>query len=279
MMPGQMKTIAFDNSRLTDLAGFSYSYSRLVNLSLVMLVLMLLNACATTENSKAFRIADVNLKLGIGYFRQGRLDDSLKVLRKALDAKYDYADVHSVLAMVYEKMFMVDEAEDFYRSAIDLQSDKGGVYNNYGGFLCRQKKYADADYYFRKALQFPRYESPEQVYENAGLCQARVPDVKKAEQYFRKALDINPRLSRALLGMAKIMFEKKSFLSTRAYLQRYEQVSKHNSQSLLIGINVERNLGDSTAANRYAKQLRSEFPDSAEFKQWLNEASQGETTP
>ena len=247
----------------------------------VLILLLLLHGCAMTDvkNTKEFQIADVNLKLGIGYMEQDRLDDALRVLRKALAAKNDYADVHSVIAIVYERMFMPDEAEDHYRSAVSLQSDDGAVYNNYGGFLCRQKKYRDADYYFRKALSFPRYPTPELVYENAGLCAARIPDMPKAEEYFRKALDLNPSLSNSLLGMAKIMYEKKRYLSTRGYLQRFEEVTRHNSESLFLGIQAERKLGDESAEKRYAKLLRSDYPDSPEFKQWLNEASQGETTP
>lgn len=243
------------------------------------LCILTLAACAVNTDSRAYRIADVNLKLGIGYLEQNNLRDARRVLEKALESYYNHGEVHSVLAVVYEKLYMFDEAGSLYESAISLQSDNGAVYNNYGGFLCRQKKFKDADYYFRKAMKFRAYEALGQVYENAGICQSRINNSEQAEQYFREALKIHPKLAHSLLGMAKIMFGKKHYLSTRAYLQRYEEVSKHNSQSLFLGIQVERHLGDPVAENRYAKLLRSEFPDSQEYKQWLNASSQGDITP
>jgi len=249
---------------------------------LIMLSLVLtLAACSVMDpkETKEFKIADVNLKLGMGYLEQNRLDDALRVLLKALRAKSDYGDVHTVLAVVYDRLYKYDEAEDHYTSAVSLQPEKVDVYNNYGGFLCRQGNFEDAEYYFKKALEFRRNDIREQVYENAGICAAQVPDLKKAEEYFRKALQINAELPKSLLGMANIMFSKQRYLSVRAYLQRFEAVSQPNPQSLLLGIQAERKLGDAKAEQRYASSLRAGFPKSREFNQWLNETSQGDTTP
>lgn len=249
---------------------------RVVKALLVLFISMvLLNACAFMtggKEDKNFQIADTNLQLGIGYMRQGRYEDALEKLNKAVHAKPDYADVHSALALVYEHMQEYDKADHHYYRALHLDPENGAHFNNYGAFLCRRGKFKKADTYFVKAINMPRYKTPELALENAGACAKQIPDREKAEEYLRKALSINPKLPLALSEMADLMYQKKNYMSTRAYLQRFGEVSKkYTPRSLWLGIQTERMLGDDQAEARYAKLLQSYYPDSLEFKRWLEE--------
>lgn len=244
------------------------------SLLVLLLMLLLMSACASTtavEDDRDFKIADTNLRLGIGYMRQGKYEDALEKLQKAYSAKPDYADVHGALALVYESLLEYKKADRHYREAIDLNPENGGFYNNYGGFLCRRGKYKEADKYFVKAIETRRYKTPEQALENAGACAILIPDLEKAEIYLRRALSINDKLPLALSQMADLMFRKENYMSARAYLQRYEEVSQHTAESLWLGIRTERKLGDKEAEAHYAKLLQSQYPDSLEFKRWLEE--------
>ena len=245
-------------------------------LVVVLPILILMNGCAIisgvqAEEDRDTKIAETNLSLGIGYMKQGKLDDALEKLLKAEDAKPGDAAVHSVLALVYDQMQEYDKADRHYRRAIDLNAEEGGYYNNYGAFLCRHGKYQEADKYFNKAVNTLRYKTPESALENAGVCAAQIPNAEKAEDYLRKALSINDKLPVALAEMADLMFKKQNYLSTRAYLQRFGEVSKPTARSLWLGIRTERKLGDKEAEARYAKLLQSQYPDSLEFKRWLKE--------
>lgn len=245
-----------------------------MRLARLAMILFLLAGCATApldKEDKEFKIADTKLKLGIGYLRQGKLEYALEALQGALAAEPGYAEVHSALALVYERLLKYDDADDHYREAIDLKPEDGGVYNNYGVFLCKRGKYVKADSYFNKAIEVPRYKTPEGALENAGACAKQIPDLEKAEVYLRKALSINSKLPLALSEMAGLMFTKEKYMSTRAYLQRYEEVAKHSARTLWLGIRTERKLGDKTSEARYAKLLQTQYPDSLEFKRWLEE--------
>jgi type IV pilus assembly protein PilF len=245
-----------------------------MRLAVVLVCAMLAGGCATSLSEMQERnekIAETNLRLGMGYAQQGKLEDALEKLKKAEDVRPDYAAVHGALALVYERLQEYDEADDHYREAIDLQPQDGGVYNNYGVFLCRRGEFTKADEYFNKALDQPRYKTPERAYENAGACAKQIPDLNKAETYLRKALTINPKLPLALYEMADIMYQKDNYLSARGYLQRYEEVSRHTAESLWLGIKVESQLGDEKAKDRYAKLLQSQYPDSLEYKKWLDD--------
>ena len=64
--------------------------------------------------------------------------------------------------------------------------------------------------------------------------------------------------------MAQLTYETGDYLKSRAYLQRYSDVTKHTAASLWLGLQLERKLGDRNAEASYALLLRSEFPDSEE---------------
>jgi len=245
-----------------------------------LLMVFLLSACGTAmiNEEQDQKVAEVNARLGMGYFQQGRLDDAVVKLKKAIEAEPNFAPAHSTLALVYDRMGLADKAEKHYLKAIDLNPKDGSVYNNYGVFLCRVDRLKEADEYFMKALKVPRYPTPERAYENAGACARRIPDLDKAENYLRQALSRNSKLPVALYNMAEITFAQQRYMSTRAYLERFEEVSKPTPQSLWLGVRAERKLGNEQAAQRYAKLLQTEYPDSIQFK-WLLDASQGDHKP
>lgn len=242
---------------------------------LCLLLTLGLFACASNqEKENAAKIANTNVQLAVGYLKRGKYDVALSKVKRALDASWQNVDAHSTAALIYEALGKNDQADDHYQTAIELAPESGAVYNNYGVFLCKQKKYKDAVEYLVKAAHTPRYPTPEKALENAGACARQIPDYENAEEYLREALRINPKLAVALYEMAQLSFLKNKPLSVRAYLQRYEEVASHTPQSLWLGIVSERKLGDRQAVDRYAKQLQTKFPDSAEFKRLLDETEQ-----
>ncbi len=242
----------------------------------LILFVSLLGCAATPEkDTEGYRAAETNLQLGVGYLKQGRLDDALEKLKKALQEKDDFADVHTALGLVYERVGEDRKADYHYQRAIELMPTDGGVYNNYGVFLCKKKQFTESEAYFLKAINATRYQTPQTAYENAGACAKQIPDQEKAEIYMRKALSIDPKLPNALYVMATIMFEQKRFLSARAYLQRLEEASTHTAASLWLGVRTERELGAKDAEQHYAKLLQQNFPDSIEFKSLLDSSQQG----
>jgi len=251
-----------------------------MRLILVTGLLLVLTACAMTteelEQTKEYRIASTNTQLAVGYLQQGRLEDALVKLKKALAAIPDYSDAHIAIALAYDHLGYIDLAEKYYRSSIKLDPNNGAVYNNYGVFLCSQNRIETAISNFMRAIETPRYRTPERAYENAGSCAMKIPDIDLAENYLRRALTINKKLALALYTMAQISYQQKHFMSSRAYLQRYEEVSKHTSESLWLGLLTERALSNKEDEERYAKLLQTNFPDSLEFKK-LQEKSWGGT--
>ncbi len=233
----------------------------------------LLLACAGARQLEKDnqKIAESNVRLGVGYFQQGKVEDALVKIKKALKAVPDYHDAHSSIALVYQQLDQDEKAKEHYETALELQPDNGLTLNNYATLLCKMGKPLKAEAYFLQAINSRGYRTSAQALENLGSCLMQVPDFDKAESYLRQALQINPKLPGALLQMVRVGIEKKRYMSGRAYLQRYQEVAKMNPQSLLLGIQVETNMGDKKTVMDYKSQLRRNFPDSDETRKLLED--------
>ena len=238
-------------------------------------LVLLLGACSATptrvvDNQHA---AQANVDLGVAYFREGRLQLAMDYLRRAIELDPNLATGHASIAMLYERLGEVELADRHYRRAITLAPRDSRAHNNFGQFLCQQNRLQEADEHFRKAVADPLYDTPEVTYTNAGICARRVPDLVRAEEYFRKALERNPFYPIALLQMLQLSHDQGEYLRARAYLQRYQQVSRHGPESLWLGIRVEHALGDRNAVSSYGLALRNNFPDAPQtraYLEWLN---------
>ncbi len=217
--------------------------------------------------------ADIYVQLGIAYMQEGQYAIALRKLKQALEADADSAEAHNMIALLYERLGEVGLAQEHYSQAVRLEPDNPFVRNAFGSFLCQQKKYAEAEDQFQRALRNPLYPTPWVANTNAGLCARRGGDTAKAESYFRQALTANPRFAPALFQMADLSFEQDNYMSSRAYLQRYLSEAEHTARSLWLGVRVEDGLGDQNAVASYKMLLRAKFPDAPEV-QMLREYEQ-----
>lgn len=233
----------------------------------------ILMACAGAQQQQKndLKIAESNWKLGVGYYQQGKIEAALEKLQKALKAQPDYPPAHSSIALVYQRLGNNEKAREHYETALEFEPTNGNIHNNFATLLCQTGNPLQAEKHFLKAMNSRGYRTQAQALENLGSCMMQVPDFDKAEKYLRQALKLNPKLSGALLQMVRISLEKKSYMSGRAYLQRFHEIASINPQSLLLGIKVEKKLGDKKAASDYESQLRRNFPDSEETNKLLEE--------
>jgi type IV pilus assembly protein PilF len=64
--------------------------------------------------------------------------------------------------------------------------------------------------------------------------------------------------------MSRLSLQQGNHLRARAYLQRYVSVGRHTPETLWLGVQIERELGDKKALASYSSKLRKDFPDSDE---------------
>ena len=210
--------------------------------------------------------AEVNVELGVRYMQAGMKAVALEKLKKALDQDPELPSAHNAIAVLYQNLGEDGLAEEHFRRALRLDPKYSQAHNNFGIFLCRKDRWAEAEQHFVAAGSDPLYERPELPYTNAGVCAAKAGDPVKAEHYLQLALKANPLFPIALREMARLTLDKGEYLRTRAYLQRYSEVARHTAETLWIGIQAERALGDRDAVASSSLLLRNNFPESEQAR-------------
>ena len=231
---------------------------------------VLVSACSQTpvkEYPPGQSPAEINVELGLQYMREGMKNVALEKFQKALEQNPDLAVAHNAIAVLYESLDERALAEKHFRRALSIDSKNSQVHNNYGGFLCRNDRWNEAEKHFVAAANDPLYESPFVAYTNAGTCAFGAKEPGKAEEYWRKALDLNPRFAPALLSMARLSVQQEEYLRARAYIQRLHEAARPSAESLWLGIQTERVLGDKNAESSYSLLLKNTYPDSPQAKQ------------
>lgn len=208
--------------------------------------------------------ARINTEIGLDYMRKGQFEAALDKLSRAVVQNPGYALAHSSLAFVHATRGETELAEKHYDRALYLEPGNASTRNNFGIFLCGQKRYKDAIKLFLQAARDPKYTEQHRAWLNAGVCARREPDLERADGYFREALALRPEDPEVLAQLASVSYERRDYLRSRAFLQRYEKVGPSTAQMLYLGASTEAALGDMAAAQRYSARLKLEFPESEE---------------
>ncbi len=208
--------------------------------------------------------AEANAALGKNYMQRGDHEIALGKFKKALSYNSESANSHHYIAELYRRLDKPDDAERHFRLALKYSLDDSALFNNYGVFLCGEKRVNEAMVQFDKVLKNPVYRFPGYAYENIGLCMLQNGRLDMAEKNLRKALKINPKLVKSLFEMAKISLQREKLFSARAFIIRYFEISQSSAESLWLAIEIERGLNNPSAVNSYGESLVKKFPLSEE---------------
>lgn len=221
-----------------------------------------------TNNARA---AQVNAQLGLGYLQRGQKQAAAEKLARALEQDPNSALVQHANALLQDGLGETEAAERHFRHAVDLDPKDSEAHNNYGAFLCRQKRTDEGVAMLEQALANPLYATPEFAWSNIGQCRRQAGQLEPAEAALRKAVQINPRHASAWLLLAETQLELGHAKQAQSSLQRYHELAPQGPASLLLGARIEQALGHRQAQAHYELLLRGKFPDSDEARR-LREA-------
>ena len=161
--------------------------------------------------------ANANIALGFDYLKKKKISLAKEKFLKAISDAPTYAPSYYAMAFFMEKTKNTTQAEQLYRNAITLDPKNGDAHNNYGTFLCRQKKYKAAISEFITATEQTQYLNVAEALENAGNCALQAQQPQQAVQYLKAAISNNPELISARLSLAKAYYHQHRI--TKAYRQ------------------------------------------------------------
>lgn len=248
-------------------------YQTIFRACCAVVVISLLTACVTSgasskskskssDDSKANR-AMVHTKLARGYLQQKQYSTAKAALDKALSIYPQHSDSNYVMALLMNRLEQYADAEKYYAKAVQYDRENSPAAHDFGVFLCQTGKEEKAITYFEIAVSNPLFTRAELSYMRAGECLSKIND-PRAEQFLKKALSLNPRLRPALYRLAAINYDQSSYMSARAYIERFFAITKPQPEALLLAYKIESNLNAQDVASGYRSKLLNDFPGSKE---------------
>lgn len=236
-------------------------------------VVGLIAGCTTSgdpqRKAEPERASQLNLDAGVYYMRRGELKLAKEKLDRALDQNPRNAMAQATAGLLYYRLGENAKAASHFERAVALDPDNPDILNNYATVLCQQDKFERGEKYALQTAVNQLYKTQERGYLNAGNCARSAGNLKRAEEHYRSALKVAPKFAAALFEMTSLELKQSNYLSARAFLERYLQVSRADPTSLWLGVQIERGLGNTVAAAEYERRLKSEYPTAAETKALL----------
>jgi len=248
----------------------------MLRISFIFICILSLVSCTSTKVQNSEKASELNAELGLAYVVQGRYEQGLAKLNKALKMNPDNAKAYLYIAELYRRLNEKERAEDYFKRALKVDSEDSSINNNYGAFLCANKKYDQAFKYLNRALLNPVYSDRGEVYENMGVCAENKGNIKVAREYYIQAISLKPNLGTSLLAVAQLDFDAKKVESAEKYLKYYSRVTKQTPQSLWLGILIARTKKDKKTVESLSWSLDRKFPESRETKMLKRLRASGE---
>ena len=241
-------------------------------IKLLVLLSLLLGGCVVVEEgpSDSEKASKINVQLGIGYYNQNNLELANEKLLKALAQDPDSSQAHHAYAVLQNRFLNAEKAEFHFERAIVLNASNSEALNNFGAFLCRDKRFDEARDMFLQAVENPLYKTPEVAYTNAAVCLRQAGrEPEEVKQLLTRALGVGSNFAPALKTMADISLAEKEYEKTDLYLKRFHLSNKPTAASLWLAIQNELNANNQDRARQYAERLQQDFPNSTEYQSWL----------
>ncbi|MCP5094905.1 MAG: tetratricopeptide repeat protein [Chloroflexi bacterium] len=121
----------------------------------------------------------------------GKLGDAVELYKRSL-AMHPTAEAYTFLGWAYSMVDRIEEAIEMCHKAIEIDPTFGNPYNDLGAYMIDQGQYEDAVAWLEKAIDAPRYSSPQFPYTNLGRVYQKLGRYRTALNYYDDALEIDP---------------------------------------------------------------------------------------
>jgi len=217
------------------------------------------------------RRAKIHTELAGAYYQAGNMKVALEEASIAIESDADYIEAYSMRGLIYAKLKENAKAEEDFRRALKVGPNNPDINNNYGWFLCDTGQPRQSIQYFLNALKDPLYATPEVAYTNAGKCATKAGDLEGAQGYLLNALRVSHNAAPdTRYELANVFYLRGNLDESKIYLnEAIKAMEPPTPEALWLGVRLERKLGNKAGEGSYASQLRSRYPTSNEYQQFL----------
>ena len=214
-----------------------------------------------TDNRRRARI---RLELASGYFEEGKTEVALDEIKQTIAIDPSFPDAYNLRGMIYMRLNDMRSAEDSFRRAIALNSRDSNVHHNYGWLQCTMGRFPEAQRSFEAALTNPIYGGRAKTLMAMGLCQARAGQRTEAEASLARSYELDAGNPITGYNLAQLLYMRGEFTRAQFLIRRLNNTDLANSETLWLGIKVERRMNDPVAMEQLGDQLKKRYPQSRE---------------
>jgi tetratricopeptide (TPR) repeat protein len=175
-------------------------------------------------------VVDPYVTLGECYLRWGKAAEAMDYLSRARDMRPDDSGILFRLGMAYELAQKPAEAMEAYKEVIKRDPSSYEARNNLGNLYLSQGDLALAREQFEKA-QSISVAKPHAVY-NLGLTYAREGKIDEAMAYYRKAIAISPSFFPAHYSLGNALYETGDLEGARAEWKKTLEIMPQHQGAL-----------------------------------------------
>ena len=217
-----------------------------------------------SEEPENRRRARIRLELAVNYFGEVKTEIALEEVRQALTTDPTLVDALVLRGLIYMRLNDLRQAEDSFRRAVAINPRDSNAHHNYGWLQCQLGRYPESLLSFQQAMANPTYGERAKTLMAQGLCQARSGRKEDAELSLARSYELDPGNPITGYNLAQLLFQRGEMSRAQFYIRRLNNSELANSESLWLGIKVERRMNDTVAMQQLGDQLRKRFPQSRE---------------
>ncbi len=239
-------------------------------LLVLLLSTIILTGCVTTNNRSGSTIDtqkayDTHVNLGLTYLQQDSRENSRRHFEKALKLNAKAAPANHGIALLYNLTGEVELAEASFLKALKRDKKFTQARIDYGLFLYQQERYQEAYEAFSLAVQDISSQQRARALAYLGQTALVLGNKVKAKSSFEHAVNIDNKLSIAMIELGELYYEEENYAESKRYLDEFIRLSGRTSRSLWLGIRIERIFGNKDKEASYALALRNLHPYSKEY--------------
>ena len=243
--------------------------------------LIVISGCVTTTPATRLgekdpaKAVQLRTQLAAEYIRTGELDKAKQELDQALNTDSRSVEANLMMGVLLQQEGSptnMAKAEEYFKRAISIDGTHAQARNNYGTYLYLRDRYPEGIAQFKVAGSTLGYTQRYAALENLGRTYLKVGDNANAEQAFTQALQANRDSLISRLELAELLyFQQRYTLAGQMYEDyvRYTGQASQGARALWIGLRLARARHDDLGMQVLANQLRAQFPDSQEYKRYL----------
>ncbi len=218
-----------------------------------------------SDESDASKRARVRMELAAAYFGRGQMTTALDQIKLAIIADPNMSQAFNLRGLIYANLGEHALAEESFRTALKIDAADADAMQNFGWYLCQQKRYPEANALFVQALTVPRYPYAARTLLTQGICQAHAGQLEASAVTLGRSYELEPDNPSTAVNLSEVLYRGGEYQRARFYIRRVNAMNGVSSaQTLWLAARIENKMGNVQGSEDFGRQLQDRFPDSRE---------------